>query len=136
MDSTGYALNLGRLSGWWFPPRGADQPHLPESLEDDGAGHLALADAAVGEDDGDFHHPEAGAQGPVRQLDLEGVAGAGYGGQIDSLQHFAAEALEAAGEVVHADAQDGARVDAPAAREQAPSQAPVAGPAPGDVPAA
>src|SRR5205807_7100908 len=85
-----------------------DLPDHPQRLGDDGAAHLALADAAVGEDDRDFTDGETALQGSIGQLDLEGVPTGPDAVEIDALQHFAAEALEAAGQVADADAEDGA----------------------------
>src|SRR6185436_8328289 len=68
----------------------AELPDQPEGFGDDGAAHLALADAAVGEGDGDLDDGVAAAEGAKGQLDLEGVAGRADGGEVEVLEHFAA----------------------------------------------
>ena len=70
-----------------------------------------VARLAVGERDRDLHDAETAAQGAVRHLDLERVAGGGHGVEVDRLQHGAAEALEAAREVADAHAEQRACVE-------------------------
>src|SRR5688572_23226024 len=57
--------------------RQAKGRHLHEGLEHDRAGHLRAAELAVGEDDRHLVDAVPGAQGPVRRLDLKGVAARG-----------------------------------------------------------
>src|SRR2546430_2397244 len=114
----------------------ADLPHHPERLGDDAAAHLALADAAVDEGDGHFAHAEAALDRAIGELDLEGVAAGADVGQVDGLEHFAAEALEAASEVADGQAEDGARVEAAALAQEPPAEAPVHGASAFDVAAA
>src|SRR5689334_3808916 len=52
----------------------AQRRDLPDRLEHDAAAHLRASLLAIDESDGYLDHAEAGAQGPVRGLDLEGVA--------------------------------------------------------------
>ena len=69
----------------------------------------------------------------VGDLDLEHVALGADARQVDRLEHLAPDALEAAGEILHGDAQDRPRVQAAAAADQPPREAPVPHPAAGDV---
>src|SRR5439155_6443646 len=94
-------------------------------LGDDGAAHLALADAAVGEDDRDFTDGETALERSIGQLDLESVSAGADAFEVDAFEDLAAEALEAAGQVADADAEDGPGVEAAALREQAAAEAPV-----------
>ena len=64
---------------------------------------------------------EPAAVRAVGELDLERVAGALHGREVDPPQHLAPETLEAAGEVPVRDAQDRAGVEAPSARERSRS---------------
>src|SRR5205085_116606 len=81
-------------------------------------------------------HAEAALDRAIGELDLEGVAAGADGGQVDGLEHFAAEALEAAGEVADGQSEDGARVEAAALAQEPPAEAPVHGAAAFDVAAA
>ena len=60
---------------------------------------------AVAERDRDLDHAEARLRGAVGELDLEHVAVGARLGEVDRLQHLAAEALEAAGQVLDAQAR-------------------------------
>ena len=77
------------------------------------------------EDDRHLAHGEAAPQRALRQLDLEAVAVRAHGVEVDRLEHLAAEALEAAGEVVDVEAEHAARVVAAAAADEPPQQPPV-----------
>ena len=59
------------------------------------------------------------------QLDLEGVAARADGRQVDRLEHLAAKALQAAGQVVDVEAEHLARVPRAAAADEPPDAAPV-----------
>ena len=74
---------------------------MQHRLDDDRAVHLRLADASVDERDRDLRDRETLLQRTVGRLDLEAVALRGDCAEVDSLQHAAAEALEAAGEIAH-----------------------------------
>ena len=74
-----------------------------------------------------------GCDRPVGHLDLEGVAASLDRVEVDRLQHLAAEALEAAGQVVDLDPEHEPRVGAAAAADRPPQRPPVADPAAGDV---
>src|SRR5204862_3326502 len=104
--------------------------------EDDLPAHLAAADAAVDEDDGDLLDRVAALQGPVRELDLEGVPARAHARKINVFEDLPAKAFEAAGQVADRDAEDDARVEAAAFRQQAAAEAPVHGAAAFDVAAA
>src|SRR4051812_26939313 len=107
---------------------GADteKRHLPDRLEHDRAAHLRAAVLAVDEGDRHLDDAEPGAQRAVGGLDLEGVAARVDRAQVERLQHLAAEALEAAGQVAHADAEQHARVPRAARRDEAANRAPAA----------
>src|SRR3954471_4054094 len=107
---------------------GADteKRHLPDRLEHDRAAHLRAAVLAVDEGDRHLDDAEAGPQRAVGGLDLEGVAARVDRAQVELLQHLAAEALEAAGQVVHADAEQDARVPRPARGDEPANRAPAA----------
>src|SRR6202000_85658 len=92
-----------------------------------------LARLAVAEDDRHLAHGESRLQRPVGRLDLEDVSLGDDRVEVDRLQHLAAEALEAAGEVPLADAEDDAGVETAPAADHAAQQAPVADRAAGDV---
>src|SRR5690348_7527046 len=83
-----------------------EQRHPPHGFEHDRAAHLRVPLGAVDEDDRHLGDAEAGALGPVRGLDLERVALGVDPVEGDRLQHLAADALEAAGEVAHLNAED------------------------------
>src|SRR5688500_1107768 len=74
--------------------------------------HLRAAALALAERDRHLDHLEPALERAVGQLDLERVALRAHGRQVDRLEHLAAEALEAAGEVADPDGQHGARVEA------------------------
>src|SRR5512134_2524034 len=128
-QTTRVSGGAGRLSGRPGERREADRPHLAERLEHDPPRHLRAAHAAILEEDRHLRHAEARADGAGGELELEGVARALDGAELDRLEHLAAEALEAAGEVPHVHAEDGPRVEAAASREDAPPEPPVHGPA-------
>ena len=86
---------------------------------------LRLADLAVDEDDRQLLDAEAELVGAVGQLDLEAVAAGADGVEVERLQHAAAEALVAAGQVAVGQAQDGARIEAAAAADDLAQRAPV-----------
>src|SRR5260221_14251615 len=81
------------------------RPHLADGLEDDPLRHLGLPDAPIHEDNGHLGHLEALHDGPVLELDLEGVAGALHAGEVDGEEHLAAEADEAGGHVADRDGE-------------------------------
>src|SRR6185369_11811698 len=106
----------------------AGQAQLPdqrERLEEDLLRHLRLADAAIYEDDGHFFHAQAVLDGAVGHLDLEAVALRAHAIEIELLERGAAEALEAPGQIAHADAEDRARVERAAARDELAHRAPI-----------
>ena len=88
---------------------------------------------AVAEDDRHLDHAEAGPHRAVGQLDLEGIAPRADAVEVDRLEHLAAEALEAAGQVAHAQAEHPARVGRAALADEAPQETPVAHAAAGHV---
>ena len=104
-----------------------DQRHLPDRLEHDRAVHLRGAVLAVGERDRDLDDAEAGAAHAVRRLDLERVALRVDRVERDRLEHAAAEALEAAGQVADAALEEDLRVDVPAERDEPAQQRPSSG---------
>ena len=53
----------------------------------------------IAKDDRDLGHGEPVGQGPIGQLDLEGVPLGADGVEVDRLEHLPAEALEAAGQI-------------------------------------
>jgi hypothetical protein len=71
----------------------------------------SYTDGTIDERDRHLRHGEAGTERPVGRLDLEGVSAGGHRLQVDRLQHAAPEALEAAGQVAHTDAEQRARVE-------------------------
>ena len=71
--------------------------------------------AAIAKHDRHLDHLEAAADRPVGHLDLEGVAAGRDRVEVDRLQHLAAEALEATGQVADVDAEDEPR---PAAKKR------------------
>ena len=88
-------------------------------------GHLGLADAAVAEGDRHLDDPEAGANRPVGQLDLERVAQRGDRVEVDRLEHLAPDRLEAAGQVADLDPKDPAGIGAAAAADRPAHRPPV-----------
>src|SRR5215212_8470861 len=119
------AATASRLPGGDGGP--ATQPqrqHPPEGLDHDPGAHLRVADLAVAEADRDLAHPGSGADGAVGQLDLEAEAGGVEAGGAQVLEQLAPEALEAAGQVLHRDSEDLARVPGAAAAEQAAREPP------------
>src|SRR5438874_10609369 len=87
----------------------------------------------VREPDRHLDDAEALAQRSIRRLDLEGVALRMDLVEVDRLQHLPPVALEAAGEVADADAEQEARVERAAPRDDAPAESPVLGAAAVDV---
>ena len=77
----------------------AQLPDVRHRLDDDVVGHLRLADLAIDEDDRQFDDTEAEPMDAPRHLDLEAVALGVDGVEVDRLEHLAAKALEAAGQV-------------------------------------
>src|SRR5437773_34836 len=73
--------------------------HLPHRLEHDRPAHLRVSLLAVAERDRHLDDAEAGPRCAVGRFDLEGVALGVDRVEVDRLEHAAAEALEAAGEV-------------------------------------
>src|SRR4029453_18282107 len=65
------------------------------------------------------------AKGAVRRLNLKGVALRLDCIEVDALEHIAAIALEASGEVAHRHAEQDARVPRAAGRDETPQQSPV-----------
>ena len=90
-------------------------------------------DLAVDEADRDLAHAKAAAQRAIGQLDLEGVALGVDRVQVDRLEHRAAEALEAAGEVADGDAEQQPRIERAAGGDGAAHGAPVLDAAAGHV---
>src|SRR3954447_14535113 len=113
----------------------AEKRHLPDRLEHDRAAHLRVALLAVREADRDLDDTEALAQSPVGRLDLEGVASRSDRVEVDSLEHLAPVALEAAGRIADRH-QEQARVDRRAHRDRAAHEAPVRDCAALDIPRA
>src|SRR6185503_7165781 len=111
----------------------AQLPHQRQRLEEDLLRHLGLPDAAIDEDDGDLFDAHALLDGPIGHLDLKAVALRADAVEVEPLERAAAEALEAAGHVAHVDAEDGARVERAAARDDLAHRPPVDGAAAGDV---
>src|SRR5512132_479511 len=98
------------------------QPHgrdLPHGLEHDRLAHLRAADLPVDEDDRDLDDAEVSPERHVGRFDLEGVALRVDHVQIDRLEHDAAVALEAAGQVAHADAEQHLCVEGASAGDEA-----------------
>src|ERR1700685_1177771 len=102
----------------WLLPE-AQQRHEPHSLGGDPPGHLALALLAVFEDDRHLDDAKAGPRRTVGELDLEGVALRADAVEVDLFEHLAEEALAAAGQVAHAQAEDPARVGGAALGDEA-----------------
>src|SRR5439155_4419436 len=100
-----------------------NQPH---GLERDPPGHLAVAELAVAKDDRQLDDLEAGAHGAVGELDLECVSARAHAVEVDRLEHLAAEALEAAGEVANLQAEHPARVHRAPLADLAPREPPFA----------
>ena len=87
---------------------------------DHGAGYLM-------EMDSDFSHdPEAGAHGPIGELDLKGIALRADAVEVDRLEHLPAEALKAARQIVHGQAEHESRVGRAPLTDEAAQGAPVA----------
>src|ERR1700679_3082546 len=126
-------LSRGGFRALCGPPAEAQLRHSPDRLGDDRAVHLRGAGPAVAEDDRHLDDPEAALDRPVGHLDLEGVAAGADRAQVDRLENLAAEALEAAGQVLHVEAEDDARVGAAAAADRPPQRAPVTNAAAGHV---
>ncbi len=82
----------------------------------------------VAERDRHLDDPEPGEDGPVRQLDLEGVAARAHGAQLDRLEHLAPEALEAAGEVAHGQPEHEPGVQAADAADEPAQRSPAGDP--------
>src|SRR5829696_4636717 len=99
--------------------------HEPGRLHRDPRRHLALPAKPLGEDDRDFDDAEARLHRPVGQLDLERVALRLDARKVDRLEHLAAEALEPAGEVVLAQAEDTLGVVTAGAAHDAAGERPV-----------
>src|SRR5262249_1791423 len=97
-----------------------EKRHLPDRLEHDRTAHLRAAVHAVDEGDRHLFDPESGAQRAVGGLDLEGVAAGVDRVEVERLEHVAPEALEAAGQVAHADTEQHACVERAAGRHDAP----------------
>src|SRR5512146_547331 len=111
----------------------AQHRNAPGGLGDDRAVHLGLTCAALAEDDRHLDHLESALDRAVGHLDLEGIAARVDRVEVDRLEHLAAEALEAAGEIAHLHAQHEAGVGAAAAADRPPHRAPVADTAAGHV---
>src|SRR5680860_1373479 len=116
-----------------LPSAQPQQGDAPDRLGDDRAAHLRRARLTIAEDDRHLDDIEAALDRAVGHLDLEGVAARLDRVEVDRLQHLAAEALEAAGQVADADAEHEARVGAAAAADRPAQRAPVADPAAVDV---
>src|SRR5450631_1401795 len=113
-------------------PRGSAKVAAPaqlrehdERLERDPRRHLAASVAAVAEDDRDLAHGETALHRSLGQLDLEAVPVRADRVQVDRLEHLAAEAFEAAGQIAHPEAEHAARVGAAAAADDPPQQSPI-----------
>ena len=85
-----------------------------------------MAELAVAKDDRHLDDLEAGAHGAVGELDLECVSARAHAVEVDRLEHLAAEALEAAGEVANLQAEHPARVHRAPLADLAPHEPPVA----------
>jgi hypothetical protein len=96
------------------------------SLSDDAGAHLGAAPGPVGEDDRNLADGEAGADGAVDRLDLEGVAERGDSLEPDRLQHGSPVALESAGRVAHIEPEHGLGVQAAASADGPADGPPVA----------
>src|SRR6266850_7411189 len=103
----------------------AQAPDHPHRLADDLARHLRAARAAVDEHDRNLLDPEALPPSLEADLDLEGVAVRADAVPVDRLENLAAEALEAAREILDAHAGDDPAVDVGAVREDQPRERPV-----------
>src|SRR5262245_5067142 len=102
-----------------------EQRDLPHRLGHDRARHLRRARATLDEGDRNLLHPEAAAADPVRRLDLDRIAVGRERVEVDRLECRPPEALDPAGEVPHAQAQEDLRVEAAAARHDAAQETPV-----------
>src|SRR3954447_16731412 len=120
----------GRLATKSIVPRSrAPHPqrgHLPDRLDRDPRAHLRDTRLTITEDDRHLDDAEACLDRAVGELDLETVSARVDALQVELLEHLAAEALEATGEVAHGNAEHVARVRRAAAAEQPARQAPVA----------
>src|SRR5207253_6925740 len=105
--------------------RGLEQRHLPDGLDDDRAAHLRMPLRAIGEADRHLDDAEPRAQRPVRRLDLEGVALRVHCVEVDPLEHRTPVALEAAGQVANADAEQYPGIPRSARRDEPPYASPV-----------
>jgi hypothetical protein len=126
----------GRQAGWRARHRrapGAASPQLvpaqadddEQRLHDDPAAHLQLSGSPVAERDRHLHHAGAETGGAVRHLDLEHVPAGPHTLERDVVERGAPPCLEAAREVVGRQPKDDPRERGPAARDQAPKDAPV-----------
>jgi len=100
-------------------------PDPPDRLPDDSPGHLALADIAVYEHDGDFTDPEASAPRARGHLDLEGVSVGLDAVEWNRLEDFPPKTLETAGEVGDGHAGDPSSVDVREVTEHQATDRPV-----------
>ncbi len=104
----------------------AERWDLPDRLEHDAAAHLRAADLAVDERDRHFDDAEAGTKGAVRGLDLKCVAPGVDGVEVDRLEHLAAVALEASGQVADADSEQDTGVQGTSTGNDSAPETPVA----------
>src|SRR5438046_4489582 len=111
----------------------AERRYLPDRLEHDRPAHLRMTFLAVDEPDRHLGDAEALAERPVGRLDLEGVALGVDRLEVDRLEHGAAIALEAAGQVVHSHTEQEPRVKRAPGRDDAAAKAPVLDGAAADV---
>src|SRR6266568_6141115 len=112
--SSNVAGPSSRMPWMLQPPSECREPqprYVHDRLEEDRSAHLRDAFGAVGEPDRHFDDGEALAKRAVRPLDLEGVALRVDSAQIDRLEDAAPVALEAAGEIADAHAENEPRIE-------------------------
>src|SRR3954451_4048722 len=126
-------MSRGRWSDLDSAATETQQRQTPNRLGGDREVHLRFPYPPLAKKDRHLDDAEPAADRTVGQLDLEGVAAGGDLVEVDGLQHLAAEALEATGEVAHLDPQHQPRVGTAAAADRAPKWSPVADPPARDV---
>ena len=105
----------------------ADAPgrHSKQGLRNDVATHLGLADSALGERDGRFHHAQTVFQRAPEHVDREAVSVAGDTTEFEAPQGIRREHPVSTGGVTHTDAEGRPRVGAPAETQQFAPERPV-----------
>src|SRR5262249_32866798 len=103
----------------------AQPPDHADRFPDDAAAHLGNAGATIHEHDGDLADLEPALPALERHLDLERIAVGADPLEPDPLQGPAAEALEAAGRVVHRQAGDQTSVHVGGTRKDEAIEGPV-----------